>query len=879
MSDIPQQGNVVDVTIEKELEQSYIDYAMSVIVGRALPDVRDGLKPVHRRVLYAMSEMGNEWNKPYKKSARIVGDVIGKYHPHGDSPVYEAIVRMAQPFSMRYPLVDGQGNFGSVDGDSAAAMRYTEVRMTKLVQYMLLDLEKDTVDFVPNYDNSEFAPHVLPARFPNLLVNGSSGIAVGMATNIPPHHLGEVLGACLAMVDNPEIELPELMQHVKGPDFPTAGIILGRKGIEEAYRTGRGKVYVRARCAVEETKTGKNTIVITELPYQVNKARLIEKIALLVRDKKIEGISDIQDHSDKDGMRVVIDVKRGDNAEVVLNKLYAQTVLQTVFGINMVCLINNKPACLSLKQILHAFIHHRREVITRRTQFELSKAKKRGHVLEGLAITMANIDHVIALIKGSKNQAEARQALLAELWLSPDVEALLKKVGSDLCRPHGLSEDLGLVTGGYRLSLVQAQAILDLKLHRLTSLERDQLTDEYSKVIDEIKRLMRILSEHAVLMSVVKDELLELKGQASDKRRTVITDEASIFSEEQLIADEMVVVTVSSQGYSKIQTVDTYRAQHRGGKGKQAVATQDDDFIKYLLVANTHDYLLFFTSRGKVYWLKGYQLPMVGRNAKGKPIVNFLPLEQNESVTAILPVRDFSDDRYVFMVTAKGKAKKVSLTDFSRPRQSGVIALDLMDGDELIGVDITNGEEEIMLFGSHGKAVRFHESDVRCMGRTARGVRGMNLPEKETVISMLIARDEGDVLTATASGYGKRSAVDAFRKTTRGSQGVKAMRTTDKTGSMISAIYVRPDQDILLMTNKGVMVRTPVSGISKLGRSTQGVRLIKVTKGEHLITLQKVHDAPEVDALEPSPHDAGSDAPASPEAPKAPKAPDASDEN
>lgn len=879
MSDIPQQGNVVDVTIEKELEQSYIDYAMSVIVGRALPDVRDGLKPVHRRVLYAMSEMGNEWNKPYKKSARIVGDVIGKYHPHGDSPVYEAIVRMAQPFSMRYPLVDGQGNFGSVDGDSAAAMRYTEVRMTKLVQYMLLDLEKDTVDFVPNYDNSEFAPHVLPARFPNLLVNGSSGIAVGMATNIPPHHLGEVLGACLAMVDNPEIELPELMQHVKGPDFPTAGIILGRKGIEEAYRTGRGKVYVRARCAVEETKTGKNTIVITELPYQVNKARLIEKIALLVRDKKIEGISDIQDHSDKDGMRVVIDVKRGDNAEVVLNKLYAQTVLQTVFGINMVCLINNKPACLSLKQILHAFIHHRREVITRRTQFELSKAKKRGHVLEGLAITMANIDHVIALIKGSKNQAEARQALLAELWFSPDVEALLKKVGSDLCRPHGLSEDLGLVTGGYRLSLVQAQAILDLKLHRLTSLERDQLTDEYSKVIDEIKRLMRILSEHAVLMSVVKDELLELKGQASDKRRTVITDEASIFSEEQLIADEMVVVTVSSQGYSKIQTVDTYRAQHRGGKGKQAVATQDDDFIKYLLVANTHDYLLFFTSRGKVYWLKGYQLPMVGRNAKGKPIVNFLPLEQNESVTAILPVRDFSDDRYVFMVTAKGKAKKVSLTDFSRPRQSGVIALDLMDGDELIGVDITNGEEEIMLFGSHGKAVRFHESDVRCMGRTARGVRGMNLPEKETVISMLIARDEGDVLTATASGYGKRSAVDAFRKTTRGSQGVKAMRTTDKTGSMISAIYVRPDQDILLMTNKGVMVRTPVSGISKLGRSTQGVRLIKVTKGEHLITLQKVHDAPEVDALEPSPHDAGSDAPASPEAPKAPKAPDASDEN
>jgi DNA gyrase subunit A len=851
MSDEPVNDGILDVTIEHELEQSYIDYAMSVIVGRALPDVRDGLKPVHRRVLYAMSELGNEWNKPYKKSARIVGDVIGKYHPHGDTAVYDAIVRMAQPFSMRYPLVDGQGNFGSVDGDSAAAMRYTEVRMTKLVQNMLLDLDKDTVDFVPNYDNSEFAPNVLPARFPNLLVNGSSGIAVGMATNIPPHHIGEVLNACLAMVNNPDIDLPGLMEHINGPDFPTGGIILGQKGIEEAYRTGRGKVYVRACCAIEETKTGKSTIVVTELPYQVNKARLIEKIAILVRDKKCEGISDIQDHSDKDGMRIVIDIKRGENAEVVLNKLYAQTSLQTVFGINMVCLINNKPACLSLIQILKAFIHHRREVITRRTQFELSKAKKRGHVLEGLAITMANIDEVIALIKRSKNQAEAREALLAKAWVSKDVEALLKKVGADLCRPHGLSETLGLVEGGYRLSPVQAQAILDLKLHRLTGLEREQLTDEYNRVIEEIKRLMQILKEDSVLMEVIKDEFKQLLGDWSkDKRRTLITNETAIFSEEQLIADEMVVVTVSAQGYSKIQTIDTYRSQHRGGKGKQAVTTQDDDFIKYLLVSKTHDYLLFFTSKGKVYWLKAYQLPMVGRNAKGKPIVNFLTLEPNETVTAIMSVREFSEDRYVFMVTAQGKVKKVRLTDFSRPRQSGVIALDLMDGDSLIGVDITTGDEEIMLFGSHGKAIRFHESEVRSMGRTARGVRGMALPSGESVISMLIARDEGDVLTATALGYGKRSEVSAFRKTARASQGVKAMRTTDKTGSMIAAVYVKSNQDILLMTNKGVMVRTPAEKISKLGRSTQGVRLIKVSKEERLITLQKVHETDDVDVPE-----------------------------
>ena len=832
---------VLPVNLEDEMKQSYLDYAMSVIIGRALPDVRDGLKPVHRRVLFAMSELGNDWNKPYKKSARVVGDVIGKYHPHGDTAVYDTIVRMAQPFSLRYMLVDGQGNFGSVDGDAPAAMRYTEVRMAKIAHELLADLDKETVDFIPNYDESEREPTVMPARIPNLLVNGSAGIAVGMATNIPPHNLTEVINACVALIDNPELGIVDLMGFVPGPDFPTAAFINGARGIREAYFTGRGRIYVRARTEIEvdENRGGRQTIVVTELPYQVNKARLLEKIAELVKDKKLEGISELRDESDKDGMRMVIELKRGESAEVVINNLYQQTQMQTVFGINMVAVEDGQPKLLNLKQLMEAFIRHRREVVTRRTVFDLRKARDRAHILEGLAVALANIDEVIALIKASPNPAEAKERMTARVWASGIVNDMLERSGSAASRPENMAPELGLHDGNYRLSDVQAQAILDLRLHRLTGLEQSKIFDEYKAILDIIADLLDILANPDRLMNVIRDELIEMRDLYGDKRRTEILTDHLDLSMEDLISEEDVVVTLSHAGYAKAQPVTDYVAQRRGGKGRMATTVKEEDFIDKLFIANTHDTVLCFSSRGKVYWLKVYNFPQASRQARGKPIVNLLPLEEGERINAILPVREFEADKFVFMATTSGTVKKTPLTDFSRPRTSGIIALDLRDNDQLVDVAITDGSRDVMLLTSAGKAIRFNESTVRTMGRTACGVRGVRLTADQHVIALIIV-GEGTVLTATQNGYGKRTAVDDYPIHGRGGQGVISIQTTERNGAVVGAVLVNDDDEIMLISNTGTLVRTRVSEVSVLGRNTQGVRLINIAEDENLVGIEKV---------------------------------------
>ncbi|WP_296802380.1 DNA gyrase subunit A [Thiolapillus sp.] len=830
---------VLPVNLEDEMQHSYLDYAMSVIVGRALPDVRDGLKPVHRRVLYAMSVLNNDWNKPYKKSARVVGDVIGKYHPHGDTAVYDTIVRMAQPFSLRYMLVDGQGNFGSVDGDSPAAMRYTEVRMARIAHELLADIEKETVDFIPNYDESESEPTVLPAKVPNLLVNGSSGIAVGMATNIPPHNLTEVINACVAVIDNPDIAIDELMGYVPGPDFPTAGIINGAKGIREAYRTGRGKIYVRARTHFEDMDNGKQRLVATELPYQVNKARLMEKIAELVKDKKIEGITEMRDESDKDGMRMVIELRKGEVGEVVLNNLFKHTQMQSVFGINVVALVDSQPRTLNLKQLLEYFIRHRREVVTRRTIFDLRKARARAHILEGLAVALANIDEVIALIKAAPNPATAKKELCARTWQSGALEDMLSRAGADASRPDDLPEGFGLTPDGYRLTEVQAQAILDLRLQKLTGLEQDKIISEFQELLDRIADLLDILSSSDRLMEVIKTELLEIREQFGDERRTEIVADRLDLTLEDLITEEDVVVTLSHQGYAKAQSLDTYQAQRRGGRGKTATTTKDEDFVDKLFVASTHDTILCFSSMGKVYWLKVYELPQAGRNARGKPMVNLLPLEEGERINAVLPIREYTEDRYIFMATANGTVKKTPLTDFSRPRASGIIAVDLRDDNQLVGVDITDGNQDIMLFSSAGKAVRFSESAVRPMGRTAAGVRGIRLDKGQRVISLVVAT-EGDVLTVCENGYGKRTDISQFAVKGRGGKGLISIRTSERNGQQIGAILVDEDDEIMLITDGGTLVRTRVSDVSRMGRDTQGVKMIALSKKEKLIGIARI---------------------------------------
>lgn len=821
------------VSLEEELKQSYLDYAMSVIVGRALPDVRDGLKPVHRRVLFAMHELSNDWNKPYKKSARIVGDVIGKYHPHGDTAVYDTIVRMAQPFSMRYLLVDGQGNFGSVDGDAAAAMRYTEIRMARFAHALLDDLEKETVDFLPNYDESEMAPTVLPTRIPNLLVNGSSGIAVGMATNIPPHNLSEVINACVAMIDKPAITIEEIMQHIPGPDFPTAAIIHGRAGIVEGYRTGRGRLSVRAKTHVEtDDKNGKEKIIVTELPYQVNKARLIESIAELVKDKKIEGITALRDESDKQGMRVVIELRRGENSDVVLNNLYVHTQLQSVFGINIVALVDGQPQLLNIRELIDAFLRHRREVVTRRSIFDLRKANERAHILEGLAIALSNIDEMIALVKKAKDPNEAKANMLARSWHSVDIITILTR--ADANNPYGLADD------GYYLSPEQAQSILDMRLHRLTGLEQDKIVAEHKALQQLIQDLNEILSNPARLMQVIREDLLVIKEQFGDVRRTDIIDSEGDFCLEDLVPDEQVVVTVSHEGYAKSQPVALYQAQHRGGKGKSATNVKEEDFVEHVLIANTHDTILCFSNRGKVYWLRVFQLPQASRNSRGRPIVNLLPLVEGEKISAILPIREYQSHQYVFMATANGTVKKVALTEFSRPRASGIIALELSDNDRLIGVDITNGEQEVMLFTNAGKVIRFSENEVRAMGRTARGVRGVKLVEGQRAISLIVVAPHGDILTATANGYGKRTPVEEYRVTGRGGQGVISIQVSERNGQVVGALQVKSDDEIMLISGKGTLVRVPVAEISLVGRNTQGVRLINLTNDELLVGLEKV---------------------------------------
>jgi DNA gyrase subunit A len=822
MADIAQE--ILSVSLEDEMQQSYLDYAMSVIVGRALPDVRDGLKPVHRRVLHAMRELGNDYNKPYKKSARVVGDVIGKYHPHGDTAVYDTIVRMAQPFSMRYMLVDGQGNFGSVDGDMPAAMRYTEVRMAPIAHEILADLDKETVDFTANYDGNESEPVVMPTRIPNLLVNGSSGIAVGMATNIPPHNLTEIVNATLALIDDPTIETAVLMEHIPGPDFPTAGIINGAQGIYAAYRTGRGRVHIRARSHVETIdQRGKEAIVVTELPYQVNKARLIEKIADLVREKRIEGISELRDESDKDGMRIVIELRRGENSDVVLNNLYKHTPLQSVFGINMVALHEGQPKLLNLKQVLEAFLAHRREVVTRRTIFELRKARDRAHVLEGQSVALANIDDVIALIKASPTPAEARQGLMQRTWNPGAVTGMLERAGATDTRPDGLEEGFGMLGGVYRLSEVQAQAILDLRLHRLTGLEQDKIFKEYQEILSKIKELSSILEDPDELLRVIRAELQEVRERYGDARRTEINKDHTDLSVEDLILPEEVVVTLSHGGYAKAQPTDVYQAQRRGGRGRSAARVKDEDFIDKLFVANTHDTLLCFSSRGKMYWLKVYQVPQASRGSRGKPIVNLLPLEAGERINAVLPIRQFNDGSYVFMATSTGRVKKTPLSLFSRPRASGIIAIDLRNDDRLVDVAITDGKQEIMLFASNGKAIRFGEGDVRPMGRGAAGVRGLKLEPGHDLIALSIVGD-GMVLSATENGFGKRIAI----------------QTTERNGRTVGALQVNEDDEIMLISSSGTLVRTPVSDISIIGRNTQGVRLIRVEAGQRLVGLARI---------------------------------------
>ena len=868
MSDFVQ--DITPVSIEEELKSSYLDYAMSVIVGRALPDVRDGLKPVHRRVLFAMHEGGNAYNKPYRKSARIVGDVIGKYHPHGDSAVYDTLVRMAQPFSLRYMLVDGQGNFGSVDGDAPAAMRYTEARMTKIAHELLADLDKETVNFVPNYDGSEQIPEVLPTKVPALLVNGSSGIAVGMATNIPPHNLGEVLDGCLAYIENNDITIDELMSHIPGPDFPTAALINGRKGIEEAYKTGRGKIYVRARAEIETDEKGSETIIVNEIPYQVNKAKLIEKIAEFVKEKKIEGISGLRDESDKDGMRIVIEIKRDAVGEVVLNNLYALTQMQVTFGINIVALDHGQPKLLNLKQLIEAFVLHRREVVTRRTIFELRKARERTHILEGLAIALANVDPIIELIRQAPNPESAKRELLARPWQLGHVAEMLAATGVDAARPEDLDEQYGIRDGLYYLTEVQAQAILDLRLQKLTNLGHDEILDEYKKLLEAIGELLYILRSPERLMEVIREELEQIREQFNDPRRTEITAASGDINLEDLIAQEDVVVTLSHEGYVKYQPISDYEAQRRGGKGKSATKMKEEDFIEKLLVANTHDTILCFSSRGRLYWLKVYQLPQASRGSRGRPIVNILPLNENERITAILPVTAYEEDKFVVMATAGGIVKKIALTEFSRPRSSGIIALNLRDEDELIGVDITDGNNEIMLFSSQGRVVRFSESAVRAMGRLATGVRGIKLAltndlnddesaveiedvsddnTEETldlnidkVVSLVIPKNDGEILTATQNGYGKRTKLEEYPTKSRNTKGVISIKVSERNGKVVAATQVVDTDQIMLITDAGTLVRTRVSEVSIVGRNTQGVRLIRTSENEHVVSLERICD-------------------------------------
>ncbi|MEM7079854.1 MAG: DNA gyrase subunit A [Pseudomonadota bacterium] len=832
--------DILPVNIEDELRQSYLDYAMSVIVGRALPDVRDGLKPVHKRVLFAMNELNNTYNRPFVKSARVVGEVIGKYHPHGDSAVYETVVRMAQDFSMRYLLVDGQGNFGSIDGDPPAAMRYTEVRMTKMASELLADLDKETVNFVANYDDTLTMPEVLPTRVPNLLVNGSSGIAVGMATNIPPHNLTEVIAACMALLEDPEISIDGLMEHIHGPDFPTAGIINGRAGIVQAYRTGRGRIYVRARAEVETEKNGRERIIITEIPYQLNKSRLIEKIAELVKEKKIEGITELRDESDKDGLRVVIELRRGEPGEVILNNLYAQTQLQSVFGINCVALVDGQPKLLNLKQMLEAFLQHRQEVVTRRTLYLLRRARQRGHILEGQAVALANIDAVIELIKNSASAAEARQELMNRRWQAEALDELLQKVGADACRPDGLSEEFGFTDGLYRLTEEQGQAILEIRLHRLTAMEQDKLMEDYQGVIDEIADLLDILGSRERLLSVIREELEEVRDTYGDERRTEIIASQQDLSAEDLITEEDLVVTISHQGYGKTQPLEIYQAQRRGGRGKAATSVKDEDFVEHLVIANSHDMLLCFSNVGKVYWLKAFQIPQGSRGAKGRPMINILPLAGDERITAMMPIQEFASDHFVFMATANGTVKKTPLEQFSRPRPSGLIALELEEDNTLVGVAITNGTSDVLLTSSAGKTARFKESDVRAMGRTARGVRGIKLGAGQSVISLIIPTQDGFVLTASEHGYGKRTPVDEFPVKGRGGQGVIAMQTSDRNGRVVGASQVFAGDELMLISNMGTLVRTAADEVSILGRNTQGVRLINLKSGEQLNSVERI---------------------------------------
>ena len=840
MSDFAKE--ILPINLEDEMRQSYLDYAMSVIVGRALPDVRDGLKPVHRRVLYAMHEQNYDWNKPHRKSARVVGDVMGKYHPHGDSAIYDSMVRMAQPFSMRYMLIDGQGNFGSVDGDPPAAMRYTEVRMAKIAQELLADIDQETVDFSPNYDGSENEPVVLPSRIPHLLVNGSSGIAVGMATNIPPHNISEVINATIAMIDEPEITIESLMQHLPGPDFPTAGIINGARGIREAYKTGKGKVYIRASAEVEhDEKTGKDTIIVSELPYQVNKARLLEKIAELVKDKKIEGISELRDESDKDGMRMVIELRRGESGDIMLNQLYKQTQLQVVFGINMVALVDGQPRLLSLPEVLNAFIRHRREVVTRRTLFLLRKARDRAHILEGLAVALANIDPIIQLIKSSENSAVAKQGLVAQTWEPGIVSGMLERAGAESSKPENLGPEFGLHDGRYQLTEVQAQAILDLRLHRLTGLEQDKIIAEYKEILEKIEDYLDILTDPERLRLVVRQELVDIIEQYGDQRRTVIQVDHSEMTVEDLIADESVVVTLSHGGYAKAQPLSDYRAQRRGGRGKSATAMKDEDFVDKLFIASMHDTVLFFTSVGKVYWKRVYELPVASRGSRGRPIVNLLPLEEDERVNAVLTVRDYSPDQYIVFATSKGVVKKTALADFSRPRTNGIIAIDLRVDDYLIDVALTSGKSDIMLFSSGGRAMRFHEENVRTMGRTAAGVRGIRMPEEDAVIALIVVGD-GDILTATVNGYGKRTSAEDYPAKGRGGLGVIDIKTSERNGRVIGAVQVSDEDQIMLITNAGTLVRTNVGEVSCLGRNTQGVRLIRLSEGEALVELAAIDE-------------------------------------
>lgn len=839
---------ILPINLEDEMRDSFLAYAMSVIVSRALPDVRDGLKPVHRRILYAMHEQNYDWNRAYRKSARIVGDVMGKYHPHGDSAIYESMVRMAQPFSLRYMLIDGQGNFGSVDGDPAAAMRYTEVRMAKITRELLSDIESETVDFLPNYDGSESEPAVLPSRIPNLLVNGGTGIAVGMATNIPPHNISEVVNATIAMLDDPDITVEQLMEHLPAPDFPTRGIINGTRGIKEAYRTGRGKVYIRARADVEyDEKTGKDTIIVHELPYQVNKSRLLEKIAELVKEKKVEGITELRDESDKDGMRVVIELRRGDSGEVMLNQLYKQTQLQVVFGMNMVALIEGQPRLLNLVEILNAFIRHRREVVTRRTVFLLRKARDRAHILEGLAVALANIDPIIELIKASQNSPEAKEKLVAQTWEPGIVSGMLERAGAAASKPENLEERFGLHDGRYQLTETQAQAILDLRLHRLTGLEQDKIVEEYKEILERIEDLLDILTNPDRLIRVIREELVAIIEQYGDQRRTEIQVDHSEMTVEDLIADEAVVITLSHGGYAKAQPLSDYRAQKRGGRGKSATAMKDADFVDKLFIASMHDTVLFFTSVGKVYWKRVYELPLASRGSRGRPIVNLLPLEGDERVNAVLTIRDYDPERSIMFATSKGVVKKTALSDFSRPRTNGIIAIDLRIDDFLIDVALTTGSSDVMLFSSGGRAMRFHEENVRKMGRTAAGVRGIRMPEEDTVIGLVVVEPgeagEGSILSATKNGYGKRSEPSAYPTKGRGGMGVIDIKTTDRNGPVIGAVQVKDDDQIMLITNKGTLVRTAVHEVTTVGRNTQGVRLIRLGKDETLVELTAIDEA------------------------------------